>query len=83
MVARIVEAARPAHASFEIRSFSGLLVVGEAQVGVDTLLGESPGFSSILLDQRGLPDLVGADHPFGIADRIVSDRDRLGELPAL
>lgn len=83
MVARIVGAARPAHASFEIRATSGLLVVGEAQVGVDALLGESPGFSPLVLAGSALPALVGAGHPFDVADRVVSDRDRLGELPAL
>lgn len=84
MVARIVEAARPTHTSFEIRSFSGLLVVGEAQVGVDTLVGESPRFEPIVLGTTGLAaGVLAAPHPFGIPDRIVSDRDRLGELPAL
>jgi phage tail-like protein len=83
MVARIIGAARPAHASFEIRSFSGLFVVGEAQVGIDTLLGASPGFQPMVLGESTMPGLLGAPHPFEITDRIVSDRDRLGELPAL
>ena len=39
MVARIVAAARPAHATFEIRSYGGLLIVGEGQLGVDTVVG--------------------------------------------
>jgi hypothetical protein len=79
-----VQAARPAHASFEIRSFSGLLVVGEAQLGLDTVVGASPAFAPILLGGTELAaGYLGASHPFEIADRIVSDRDRLGELPAL
>jgi phage tail-like protein len=87
MVGRIVEAARPAHAAFEVRWFSGLLVVGESRVGVDSLVGESLRFEPIVLDRTDRADLaagvLAADHPFDVADRIVSDRDRLGGLPAL
>jgi phage tail-like protein len=84
MVARIVGVARPAHAGFEIRCFSGLLVIGEAQVGVDSVVGESPRFEPIVLDRTDLAaGVLAASHPFEIADRIVADRDRIGELPAL
>ena len=73
-MSRIVEAAEPAPPvpSALRRAFASF-----------ALLGESPGFSPIVLDRSELANLVGADHPFGITDRIVSDRDRLGELPAL
>ncbi len=84
VVAAIVAAARPAHAAFEIRMRSGLLVVGEAQVGVDTLLGESVHFAPIVLDVTEIgAGVIGASHPFDVVDRIVSDRDRLGDFPAL
>jgi hypothetical protein len=84
MVGRIVEAARPAHAAFEVRWFSGLLVVGESRVGVDSLVGESLRFAPIVLDRTDLAaGVLAAAHPFDVADRIVSDRDRLGGLPAL
>lgn len=84
MVTRIVEAARPAHAAFEIRSWSGLLIVGEAQVGIDTLVGQSLGFEPIVLGSTDLAaGVLAAGHPFDVLDRVVSDRDRLGELPPL
>jgi len=84
MVARIVQAARPAHASFEIRSYRGLLVVGEARLGIDTLVGASPVFRPIVLGDTELAaGYLSPRHPFEIADRVVSDRDRLGEFPAL
>jgi phage tail-like protein len=84
MVGRIVEAARPAHAAFEVRSHSGLLVVGEAQVGIDTLLGESPRFVPFQIGSTPVAaGVLAADHPFEVDDRIISDRDRLGEFPGL
>jgi phage tail-like protein len=84
MVGRIVEAARPAHAGFEVRSHTGLFVVGEAQVGIDTLLGESLRFVPVVLGETPLAaGVLAASHPFDVADRIVTDRDRLGELPVL
>ncbi|MCU1500741.1 MAG: hypothetical protein JWM12_95 [Ilumatobacteraceae bacterium] len=84
MVARIVQAARPAHAAFEIRSFGGLLVIGEAQLGIDTVVGASPSFVPVVIGGTDLAaGHLAADHPFEITDRFVSDRDRLGEIPAL
>jgi phage tail-like protein len=84
MVGRIVEAARPAHAGFEVRWRSGLLVVGEAQLGIDTVLGDTPRHVPLEIGQTPLAvGVLAADHPFEVADRIVSDRDRLGELPGL
>lgn len=84
MVTRIVTAARPAHAGFEIRSSSGLLVVGEAQVGIDTVLGESLRFVPFVIGRTELgAGVLAAAHPFEVADRYVSDRDRLGEVPSL
>jgi phage tail-like protein len=84
MVGRIVEAARPAHTGFEVRWHTGLFVVGEAQLGIDSLLGDSPRFVAVELGATPLgAGHLTAAHPFGIADRIVSDRDRLGELPRL
>lgn len=84
MVRRIVEAARPAHTGFEVRWHTGLFVVGEAQLGIDSLLGDSPRFVPFEIGATPLAaGVLAADHPFEVADRIVSDRDRLGELPRL
>jgi phage tail-like protein len=84
MVDRIVAVARPAHTAYEVRTYEDLLIVGEARVGVDTLVGPSPRFAPIVLDATALAaGFLGAAHPFDIADRVVLDRDRLGDLPAL
>lgn len=84
MVERIVAAARPAHTAYEVRITTGLLVVGEAQVGLDSVLGESPRFAPVVIGETELATgVAGADHPFDVLDRIVAGRDRLGELPPI
>jgi phage tail-like protein len=84
MVHRIVDAARPAHAGFEVRWHTGLFVVDEAQLGIDSMLGDSPRFVPFEIGATPLAaGVLAAGHPFEVADRIVSDRDRLGELPGL
>jgi phage tail-like protein len=84
MVGRIVGAARPAHTSYEVRAYRDFFVVGEARVGVDTIMGASPEFVPMVLDSTSLATgYISAAHPFDIADRVVSDRDRLGDLPPL
>lgn len=84
MVRRIVDAARPANTGYDLRVATGLLVVGEAAVGVDTVVGESPRFQPMVIGASTIATgTLAADHPFDVADRIVLDRDRLGELPPL
>ena len=64
MVTRIVTAARPAHTTFEVRSYGGLLVVGEGQVGVDTVVGASVVFTPITLGTTAIAaGTLAAAHP--------------------
>jgi hypothetical protein len=62
-------------------------VVGQARLGLDTELGKAPVFVPTV---PGDPDAgllaasyLGYPRPFDLTDRVVSDRDRVGALPAL
>ncbi len=84
MVQRIVTREKPAHTEFEISPYGSFFRVGEARLGLDTQLGESRRFVAMLLGSASLAQsYLGAPYPFDIADRMVLDRDRLGNLPAL
>jgi phage tail-like protein len=84
MVQRIVEAAKPAHTWFDIRQYYDLFVVGSARLGLDTELGHSPTFTPVVLGTGSLAaGYLGYPRPFDLTDRIVADRDRVGDMPAL
>jgi phage tail-like protein len=84
IVQRIVALAKPAHTDFEVKRYWDFFRVGEAQLGLDTRLGESSQFIEMLLGSAYLADsYLPAPYPFDIADRWVSDRNRLGDLPPL
>lgn len=84
MVRRIVALEKPAHTEFELKRYWDLFRVGEARLGLDTRLGESGQFTALLLGKAYLADnYLEAPYPFDIADRMVLDRDRLGNLPRL
>ena len=84
IVQRIVSLAKPAHTEFDVQRYWDLFRVGEAQLGLDTRLGDSSQFSAMLLGDAYLAEsYLEAPYPFDIADRMVSDRDRLGDLPPL
>ena len=84
MVQRIVAANGPAHAAFALRTFDELFVIGQARLGLDTELGSAPLFQPLLMGSVGLAGgYLGYPHPFELTDRAVSDRDRIGSLPAL
>jgi hypothetical protein len=58
--------------------------VGEARVGIDTRLGPSSALSPFVLGCANLMEsYLPAPYPFDLTDRLVSDRDALGELQAL
>ncbi len=84
MAERIVNLEKPAHTDFQLKRYWDLFRVGEARLGLDTRLGEGSSFSPLQLGASYLPDVyLAARYPFDISDRIVSDRDRLGDLPSL
>jgi phage tail-like protein len=84
MVWRIVSATRPAHTWFDVRQYSDLFVVGSARLGSDTELGDSPSFVPLITGSGELAaSYLGYPRPFDITDRIVADRDRISDMPAL
>lgn len=87
MVQRIVETAKPAHTSFTLRRYYELFVIGQARLGLDTEIGHALSFVPTIPGLAGSDRLAGGylgyPRPFDLADRVVSDRDRVGALPAL
>lgn len=84
VVETIVTGASPAHTSFEIQRYYALFRVGIARLGQDTQLGYGEQFSAMLLGSSYLPgSYLEAPYPFNIPDRLVLDRNRIGDLPAL
>jgi phage tail-like protein len=84
MVERIVALEKPAHSQFELKPYWALFRVGEARTGIDTRLGESAHFVPWRLGRTYLPDgYLVPRYPFHVGDRVVPDRDRLGDLPPL
>jgi phage tail-like protein len=84
MVGRIIEQGKPAHAAFALQPYEELFVVGRARLGLDTELASAPRFAPVIIGQSLLGrGYLGYARPFDIPDRVVSDRDRLGRLPAL
>jgi phage tail-like protein len=84
---RITDIEKPAHAAFDVRLYWGLFRVGEARVGLDTLIGQGSRSVALVLD-RGL---VGEGHlgfaePWNAADRFIVGREAMspraiGETP--
>jgi phage tail-like protein len=84
MVERIVALEKPVHTDVEVKRYWDLYRVGTARLGLDTRLGESSSFVPLDLGDAYLGDsYLPAPYPFDVGDRLVLDRDRLGDLPAL
>lgn len=84
MAERIVELEKPVHTAFELKRYWDLFRVGEARLGLDTQLGESDLIGPLVLGAGALSDVyLEAQYPFNVRDRLISDRDRLGDLPEL
>ena len=75
---------KPAHTWFDVRQYYDLFVVGQARLGQDTELGNAPAYVPMVTGNDYLAaGYLGYPRPFDLADRIVTDRDRVGGLPAL
>lgn len=84
MAVRIVELEKPAHTAFELKRYWDLFRVGEARLGLDTQLGETSLLGAVVLGEGSLAEgYLEAPYPFAVRDRLVGDRDRLGDLPEL
>ena len=84
MVTRIVNLEKPAHTDFEVRRYWDYFRVGEARLGIDTMLGEDSRFVPMLLGAYALSQgYLPYPPPMDAADRMVLDRDRVGAMPPL
>jgi phage tail-like protein len=79
LVQRIVDAEKPAHTNYEIKPYWALFRVGEARLGMDTVIAEGSRFVALVLGQTYLAEgTLGYAQPFNITDRVVTGRDRPG-----
>lgn len=84
MVERIVELEKPAHTDFALRRYVDAMRVGEARVGLDSVVGLGARFTTLTLGVTPLAaGFLGAAHPLDIRTRPVAGRDRIGGLPPL
>jgi hypothetical protein len=82
MARRLLHLEKPAHTVFEIRFYWGLFRLGEARLGLDTVLGlggRDPALlAQAVLGQTFLAEArLAANHPFDVTDRQIVGRDRL------
>jgi phage tail-like protein len=73
---RITEIEKPAHAAFDVKLYWGLFRVGEARLGLDTLIGTGSRSVALVLDR----ELLGGAHlgflePWNARDRLVVGRE--------
>jgi phage tail-like protein len=84
MIEHIVAVNKPAHTFYDVRGYYDLFIVGQARLGIDTQLGTAPSFSPMVVGQGYLAaTYLGFPHPFELPDRIVIDRDRVGNMSPL
>ena len=84
MVNRLIQLERPAHTLFDVRYYWEGFRVGEARLGIDTLLSSTPTYLPVLLGSTALTaGYLSARPPMDAPDRVISDRDRVGDMPAL
>jgi phage tail-like protein len=82
MLERLIHLEKPAHTAFELKRYWDLFRVGEARLGIDTQLGDSAYLTALMLgvDTLGVHYLAAA-YPYDLEDRMVLERDRLGDFP--
>lgn len=84
MVGHIINLEKPAHTQFDLRYYWAGFRLGEARLGLDTAVTDTPRFFKMILGQHYLAyGYLSPSHPHNVTDRHVIDRDRLGKLPSL
>ncbi|MGE5672271.1 MAG: phage tail protein, partial [Mycobacterium leprae] len=84
VVRRIVQQEKPAHTSFDVQSYWAMFRVGEARLGIDSVLGRAPRLAPLVLGQGYTAQTyLGYPPPWNLADRLLAGRDRLGSTPSL
>jgi phage tail-like protein len=84
MAERIVKLEKPAHTLFDVRRYWDYFRVGEARLGLDTVLGEESRFVPIILGRNHLAEgYLYPTYPMGVRERVITDRDRTEAMPPL
>jgi phage tail-like protein len=82
MVERIIQLEKPAHTLFDVRRYWDYFRVGEARLGIDTVFGKEARFAAMVLGRDYIAEgYLSAAHPMDVAERLISDRDPLGQMP--
>jgi hypothetical protein len=75
-----VEAEKPAHTLVDVQPFWAALRVGEARVGLETIVGEGSRYVDLVLGQGRLArSIVPGGDTWRLDDRMVVGRDRVEE----
>jgi len=84
MVERIVNLEKPAHTRFDVRRYWDYFRVGEARLGLDTVLGEESRFVPMILGRNYVAEgYLYPTYPMDVRERVISDRDRTDAMPPL
>lgn len=84
MVKRIAELEKPAHTRFDIRRYWDFFRVGEVRLGIDTVLGQEGRFLETILNRSYLAEgYLTPAHPMDVGDRLILDRDGVGDNRSL
>lgn len=77
-VRRIVSQEKPAHTAFSIEEYWSMFRVGDARLGLDTVIDEGTRVPPLQLGRHALGHArLGAEHPFDVKERFVVGRDRV------
>jgi phage tail-like protein len=81
LVTRIVKLEKPAHTTFEVKPYWALFRVGEARVGLDTLMGMGSRFFALVLGHHQLGQgFLAPPRRWQIPRRRVLGRDGIGDI---
>jgi phage tail-like protein len=77
-VERVVAVEKPAHTSFQVKPYWAAFLVGQARVGLETVLGEGSRFVPLALGSGALAGVyTGGSSTWEVAERVVVGRDRV------
>ena len=80
LASRIVAFEKPAHTRCEVRLYWGMFRVGEARLGLESVIGQGSRFVSIVLGHTRLAEgHLAWREPWNVRRRVVVGRDRIAD----